>query len=64
MTKFELLKKAMLLPLLPGVYLIRDKKGEIIYVGKAKRLRTRVSQYFRDGVPHDAKVTKMIEHAV
>ena len=63
MTKFELWKKAMLLPLLPGVYLIRDKKGEIIYVGKAKRLRTRVSQYFRDGVPHDAKVTKMIENA-
>ena len=63
MTKFELWKKAMLLPLLPGVYLIRDKKGEIIYVGKAKRLRTRVSQYFRDCVPHDAKVTKMIENA-
>ena len=63
MTKFELWKKAMLLPLLTGVYLIRDKKGEIIYVGKAKRLRTRVSQYFRDGVPHDAKVTKMIENA-
>ncbi len=53
----------MMLPLLPGVYIIRDKKGEIIYIGKAKRLRTRVSQYFRDGVPHDAKVTKMIQNA-
>lgn len=52
-----------MLPLLPGVYIIRDKAGEIIYIGKAKRLRTRVSQYFREGVPHDAKVTKMISHA-
>lgn len=52
-----------MLPLLPGVYIIRDRAGEIIYIGKAKRLRTRVSQYFREGVPHDAKVTKMISHA-
>ncbi|MBQ8002072.1 MAG: excinuclease ABC subunit UvrC, partial [Clostridia bacterium] len=51
------------LPLLPGVYIIRDKADEIIYIGKAKRLRTRVSQYFREGVPHDNKVTQMIAHA-
>ena len=63
MTTLELWEKAKLLPLLPGVYIIRDKSNEIIYVGKAKRLRTRVSQYFRPGVPHDAKVTKMISHA-
>lgn len=63
MTKPELYKKACMLPLLPGVYIIRDKADEIIYIGKAKRLRTRVSQYFREGVPHDAKVTKMISHA-
>ena len=63
MTKLELYKKACMLPLLPGVYIIRDKADEIIYIGKAKRLRTRVSQYFREGVPHDAKVTQMIEHA-
>ena len=55
MTKAELYKKACMLPLLPGVYIIRDKSGTIIYIGKAKRLRTRVSQYFREGVPHDAK---------
>ena len=41
-----------------NVYIIRDKRDEIIYIGKAKRLRTRVSQYFREGVPHDAKVTR------
>lgn len=63
MTKQELYEKAKALPLLPGVYIIRDKSDEIIYVGKAKRLRTRVSQYFREGVPHDAKVTRMIESA-
>lgn len=63
MTKDELYQKAKSLPLLPGVYIIRDKKDEVIYVGKAKRLRTRVSQYFREGVPHDAKVTRMIEAA-
>ncbi|MEG1366450.1 MAG: GIY-YIG nuclease family protein, partial [Oscillospiraceae bacterium] len=63
MTKEELYQKARLLPLLPGVYIIRDKTGVIIYIGKAKRLRTRVSQYFREGVPHDAKVSKMIANA-
>ncbi|MEG1873474.1 MAG: GIY-YIG nuclease family protein, partial [Ruthenibacterium sp.] len=49
MTKDELWQKAKMLPMLPGVYIIRDKQDEIIYIGKAKRLRTRVSQYFRAG---------------
>ncbi len=52
-----------MLPLLPGVYIIRDGKNEVIYVGKAKRLRDRVSQYFRESVPHDAKTTRMINTA-
>ena len=52
MTKAELYQKACMLPLLPGVYIIRDKSDTIIYIGKAKRLRIRVSQYFREGVPH------------
>ena len=60
MTKAELYQKACMLPLLPGVYIIRDKADEIIYIGKAKRLRIRVSQYFREGVPHDNKVSQMI----
>ena len=63
MTKAELYKKACMLPLLPGVYIIRDKSDTIIYIGKAKRLKTRVSQYFREGVPHDSKVSQMIAHA-
>ena len=63
MTKAELYQKACMLPMLPGVYIIRDKTDTIIYIGKAKRLRVRVSQYFREGVPHDNKVTQMIAHA-
>ncbi len=63
MTKAELYQKACMLPMLPGVYIIRDRADTIIYIGKAKRLRNRVSQYFREGVPHDNKVTQMIRHA-
>ena len=37
------------LPMEPGVYMFKDSKGEIIYVGKAKELRTRVRNYFREG---------------
>ena len=63
MTKEQLYDKAVLLPLLSGVYIIKDKQGVIIYIGKAKKLRTRVSQYFRAGVPHDTKVSRMIQNA-
>ena len=38
------------LPLLPGVYIMRDESGTIIYIGKAKKLKNRVSQYFFDTV--------------
>jgi len=62
-TTAELYQKAVALPQLPGIYIIRDSKDVIIYIGKAKRLRTRVAQYFRAGVPHDDKVTKMIQNA-
>ena len=58
MTRKELYQKASSLPLLPGVYIMRDKRGEVIYVGKAKRLRIRVSGYFRDGAQHAPKVKR------
>ena len=63
MTKQELFEKARSLPLLPGVYIIRDKNDEIIYIGKAKELRKRVSQYFKDGAEHLPKVQKMVDNA-
>ena len=55
-------KKANALPQEPGVYLMKDAKGEIIYVGKAKSLKNRVTSYFRAVEKHQAKVYKMVEH--
>ena len=45
----------------PGVYVMRDKSGEIIYIGKAKNLKNRVSQYFRSS-PKPSKVQAMVDH--
>ena len=45
----------------PGCYLMRDRRGVIIYVGKAKNLRRRVSSYFRAGAQHAPKVRSMVE---
>ena len=53
--------KANRLPKTPGVYIMRDKAGEIIYVGKAKALKNRVTQYFGAGNQHPPKVKKMVE---
>ena len=55
-------KKSMSLPLTPGVYLMKNKKGEIIYVGKAKALKNRVSTYFGSQNNHTVKVRKMVEN--
>lgn len=63
MTKQELYEKARTLPLLPGVYIIRDKNDEIIYIGKAKKLKNRVSQYFKENADHLPKVQKMVDNA-
>ena len=62
MDLLALRKKASELPLEPGVYLMRDKTGKIIYVGKARHLRNRVSQYFHDLASHTPKVLKMVEN--
>ncbi|MBR6119852.1 MAG: excinuclease ABC subunit UvrC [Oscillospiraceae bacterium] len=60
MTKTELKEKALSLPLAPGVYLMQDKSNEVIYVGKAKKLKNRVSQYFIDSAAHTAKTRMMV----
>ena len=58
---FEQLKdKALSLPLSPGVYLMRDVSGDVIYVGKAKKLKNRVSQYFQDTQNHSPKTRLMV----
>lgn len=55
-------KKAMALPLHPGVYLMKNAHGEIIYIGKAKALKNRVSQYFGSDTNHTEKVRRMVEN--
>ena len=60
MTFEELKDKALSLPYEPGVYLMQDKSGQIIYVGKAKKLKNRVSQYFQDSSAHTPKTRKMV----
>ncbi len=49
------------LPKDPGCYLMKDKSGKIIYVGKAKNLNNRVSSYFQNDKSHSVKVRKMVE---
>ena len=60
---FNALKeKAYTLPLAPGVYVMRDKNDKVIYVGKAKKLKNRVSQYFANTVSHTPKTRLMVSH--
>ena len=56
----ELKQKANKLPLMPGVYIMKDSDGKIIYIGKAKALKNRVTQYFGLGNQHTEKVRRMV----
>ena len=49
------------LPESPGVYIMKNDKGEVIYVGKAKVLKNRVRQYFHPSENHTAKTLAMVE---
>lgn len=60
MTFEQLKEKALSLPYAPGVYLMRDKTDKVIYVGKAKKLKNRVSQYFQDTASHTPKTRMMV----
>lgn len=58
----RLREKAMKLPLSPGVYIMKNKQGQIIYIGKAKALKNRVSQYFGSDKNHQEKVRRMVSN--
>src|SRR5258708_14500147 len=60
----DLQAKIRSLPTSAGVYLYKNAEGEVIYVGKAKNLRSRVSSYFREGRWEDAKTDSLIREAV
>ena len=62
MTFDQLKDRALSLPLAPGVYIMRDKTDKVIYVGKAKKLKNRVSQYFQDTGSHTIKTRQMVSH--
>ena len=62
MTFDELKEKALNLPLAPGVYIMRNKDDKVIYVGKAKKLKNRVSQYFQNTANHTPKTRLMVSH--
>ncbi len=62
MTFDELKDKALTLPYAPGVYIMRNAENKVIYVGKAKKLKNRVSQYFQDTASHSPKTRLMVSH--
>ena len=57
--KKQLLEKANSLPLSPGVYIMKDREGRVIYVGKSRKLKNRVSQYFQNG-EKNLKTARMV----
>jgi len=60
----DLQQKIRTIPTSPGVYLYKNAEGEVIYVGKAKSLRHRVSSYFHEGRVADAKTGTLVREAV
>jgi len=60
----DLLQKIRTIPTEPGVYLYKNAAGEVIYVGKAKNLRSRVASYFHEGRWEDSKTGTLVREAV
>ena len=59
---FDIPAELKKLPESPGVYIMRDKTDDIIYVGKAKILKNRVRQYFQNSANHSLKVKQMVSN--
>jgi excinuclease ABC subunit C len=60
----DLLQKIRTIPTEPGVYLYKNAEGDVIYVGKAKNLRSRVASYFHEGRWEDSKTGTLVREAV
>ncbi len=60
MNRWDLLQKANTLPTTPGVYIMKNAEGTVIYVGKSKALKNRVSSYFLPSANHTGKTLKMV----
>lgn len=55
-------EKAKKLPTSPGVYLMKDSQGQVIYVGKSKNLKSRVQSYLQNSRNHSSKIIKLVNH--
>jgi excinuclease ABC subunit C len=49
------------IPTEAGCYLLRDRQGDILYIGKSKKLRSRVRSYFRPSQPHSPRIALMVQ---
>ena len=58
----DLKEKIDNLPKTPGIYMMKDKYGDIIYVGKSKKLKERVKSYFTNSKNHSKKVKRMVKN--
>lgn len=61
-TRAALAERANALPIRPGVYIMRDRNDKVIYVGKSRSLRNRVSQYFHESASHSEKTRRMVSN--
>ena len=59
---FDIEEELKKLPAKPGVYLMHNALDEVIYVGKAVKLKNRVRQYFQSGRGKSTKIMKMVSH--